>query len=683
MAHIHKKGTGKTAEASSETPKPLKPKRKISKSAQNDGIVDINKLKGALQLQEEKSKKKKDKLESKNVSSNNKNEDAKRLKVRRMKQKNPINEEHSEKRQDSIRIREKHVLLQEKHRNEKNREKFSRLKKNEESQMHKERHGHIENRKEKLAGLIFMCNERTKADCFRYRVMGVPMSNKEKVLGVKPGLKLFLYDIDLRVMYGIYKASSSGGVKLESAAFDGDYPVQVRFNVDQDCYPLPESVFKRAIKENYTGIHRFKLELSVQQVKKLTELFRPAEVLSHAPPIIHPPPVMVTIQDREVNGGARESWVPLQTESLARDPPNYGEGRRYHLLSDEYDHRHLTYKEVPQTGRDFVSQDYYPSEKEYRAYGLLRTERQNLSPYKSAPALDPYYRGYVREQPPSTGTIQDREIIAGERESQAQLRSEPLAVDRRSYVDSWRYHELSNVSDQHLTYKEVAPIERVKSSQDYYPSEKEYRTYGLRREQNVSPPRSQITSTLEPYLRDHVKEDHVMHPGYDSRVVTENALETYSLVPRRELQSSAHLVTPTASTLDSYSKDSYYAYSKVGSAIDPYQLPSRREEVPLGSYSLSGRGETQSSVADHLQARDIYLTQSDLSRKGESYLTESNHLGRMGIKDVRMLHPTYASSALSYYDRVQKYPEVRTETSHAPLSSLYSLAGPSYSNCRL
>lgn len=392
---------------------------------------------------------------------------------------------------------------------------------------------------------------------------------------------------------------------------------------------------------------------------------------------------MVTIQDREVNGGAREFRAPLHMESLARDPPTYGEGRRYHLPSNEYDRQHLTYKEVPPTGRDVVSLDYYPSEKEYRAYGLLRPERQNFSPYISAPALESYSRGYVREQPPPTVTIQDREIIEGARESRAQLHSERLAVDPRSYVETRRYPVLSNVSDQHLAYKEVSPIEREKFSHSMYPSEKEYRTYGLRREiQNVSPPRSRITPTLESYSRDHVRQHLVMHPSCDPHVVTEKAFETYSPIPGRELQSSTPLVTSTiSSTLDSYYKDPYYAYTKSGSAMDLYHLPSSRDEVPSGSYSLSGRGElAHRSVADHLQARDSYLTLSDQSRMGESYLTESNHLGRMEVKDVRMLHPTNASSALSYYDRIQKYPEARAETSYAPLSSLYSLAGPSLSN---
>ncbi|PSS19624.1 B2 protein [Actinidia chinensis var. chinensis] len=226
--------------------------------------------------------------------------------------------------------------------------------------MNKEKHGPLEkgqhngSRKEKLGGLIFTCSGKTKPDCFYYRVMGVGMSKKDLVLSVKPGFKLFLYDFDLKVVYGIYKASSSGGMKLEPGAFNGAFPVQVRFDVHQDCYPLPESVFKRAIKENYDRKHTFKMELTVQQVKKLGALFRRAEVQSHAPPI-YPPPV-VAIQDREVNEGARESWANLHQEST------YGEGRRY--LSNE-NNQHVTYQEFPSTQRNDFSQDYYPSEKEY------------------------------------------------------------------------------------------------------------------------------------------------------------------------------------------------------------------------------------------------------------------------------------------------------------------------------
>ncbi|KAK4761447.1 hypothetical protein SAY87_029331 [Trapa incisa] len=83
--------------------------------------------------------------------------------------------------------------------------------------------------------------------------MGVPESQKDMILGIKPGLKLFLYDYDLKLMYGIYKASSSGGKKLEPRAFGGSFPYQ--------------SIFKKAMAENFVTKHKFKREVTIKQVR--------------------------------------------------------------------------------------------------------------------------------------------------------------------------------------------------------------------------------------------------------------------------------------------------------------------------------------------------------------------------------------------------------------------------------
>ncbi|XP_035549200.1 uncharacterized protein LOC109005534 [Juglans regia] len=184
-----------------------------------------------------------------------------------------------------------------------------------------------------------MCNAKTKPDCFRYRVMGVTTSKKDVVMGIKPGIKLFLYDFDLKLLYGIYKVASSGGMKLEPRAFGGAFPLHVRFSwsvrftIEKDSLPLLEDVFKKATKENYNEKHKFKTELTVKQARNLVKLFRPAEVHSTVLPVCSPQ--FARVGDSKVHEIVREVWPRYHKETLARDPYTDGDSSRFQLPSYE------------------------------------------------------------------------------------------------------------------------------------------------------------------------------------------------------------------------------------------------------------------------------------------------------------------------------------------------------------
>ncbi|XWS64847.1 hypothetical protein CRYUN_Cryun05aG0039400 [Craigia yunnanensis] len=348
--------------------------------------------------------------------------------------------------------------------------------------------------KEKIDGLIFMCNAKTKPDCFWYHVMGVPTGKKDLVLGIRRGLKLFLYDYDLKLMYGIYKASSSGGMKLEPKAFGGAFPAQVRFSVHADCFPLAESIFKKAIKENYNEKNKFKTELTARQVRKLTKLFRPVVVHSTALPVHSPSRAVAQIlerpENREAHDRPREARLPSDREASARDTYASISARSYPVLSHEMDQQ-IAYGELAPTRREDIHCDFYLSEKEYMAYGL-QGERGNLTlQHHIAPRLGSYHRDY-REQ----------------------LLHQPYMV-----------------------YRESVPMQRdiVRSDLLYF-TEREYRTYDLGAKREMPSTVSAATastsvaaaSTLDSYARD----------PYYSRYYGASLVDSYLPRPRGE----AHLI---------------------------------------------------------------------------------------------------------------------------------------------
>ncbi|KAK8938558.1 hypothetical protein KSP39_PZI011339 [Platanthera zijinensis] len=231
----------------------------------------------------------------------------------------------------------------------------------------------VENKErlEKSSGLIFMCNSKTKSECYKNRVFGLPRGKLELVEKIKPGARLFLYDFDLKLMYGVYRATSKGGLNLVEGAFGGKFPAQpslfqVKFKIDKDCLPLPESTFKVAINDNYEFKNKFKPDLNSKQVHKLLALFQPISAPHSSAPRQY-------VDDR----------LPQPAAYL---PPE-----------DSFRSGHLAPPRLPAVMEPYPPPHLPPSEDPYRPGALLRapppSESRYLPPTYPSHAVDPYATG--------------------------------------------------------------------------------------------------------------------------------------------------------------------------------------------------------------------------------------------------------------------------------------------------
>lgn len=287
--------------------------------------------------------------------------------------------------------------------------------------------------KEDIQGLIFMCNSKTKEDCFRYRVFGLPKAHKELVEKVTNGMRLFLYDFNLRLMYGIYKAAGKGGYELEPDAFKTSkkpFPAQVRFRIQKECSPLPEEKFKAAIKDNYYGKNKFKFQLNAEQVKKLSQLFRP-----------------VPAQNSQNTRGPRDSRPRKPVRDNARAP-----------------------RRVP-----FV--DQVPQVPLYRPDTVLPQRAPLLDAY-ALQASDPYASVYQRQALPPADPLPLRNGLLSD-------------IDYRGVDPGLEYLHRQRIRERVLEQNYLDEINRP-----YVPREADYADAALRRADFTSPPGRSYPSLL-------------------------------------------------------------------------------------------------------------------------------------------------------------------------------------------
>lgn len=121
-----------------------------------------------------------------------------------------------------------------------------------------------------VRGYVFACTNASQQECFERLLFAASKSYGAAAMRVRKGDFLFLLNLESDLLYGIFKASSDGKVNIESDAWKGKYPYQVKVEPVGTIVPLRDA--KKLL--NKLGVTRSS-PMTRSATLKLLELYRP------------------------------------------------------------------------------------------------------------------------------------------------------------------------------------------------------------------------------------------------------------------------------------------------------------------------------------------------------------------------------------------------------------------------
>lgn len=128
-----------------------------------------------------------------------------------------------------------------------------------------------------LHGEVLSCTNSSEEECFRRLLFGTNKVYAPGFMRIRKGFFLFLYNLDTKKLYGVFRAVSDADLKIDPEAWGGKYPYQVKVEPVHDviCFRDGDKLLKKLSMQRAAPIGK-------KAMLKLLELFRPKDLTMDA-----------------------------------------------------------------------------------------------------------------------------------------------------------------------------------------------------------------------------------------------------------------------------------------------------------------------------------------------------------------------------------------------------------------